>query len=278
MPTTPEVPQQPTATPQLPSSPTPHSGTPTSGSESVPTDLIAPEYRYPSNENIPQWARGKSAAEILSLTQELIDSGTRGANQIPQAPPASLPSDEEYITGGQLRQHVNAAQQQAMSQVSPYLKTVADQQAIMSYNLAKRDHAETFKKYEPEILTVLNRVPREHWTLDVLDNAVKYVKGCHVDEITADRLRALESTVESTMRSTGRAGSTPTSPRQETAEETLGKLPKEWRDHAQAVGITSETLFRFCMANDITMDEFFQQFGKGLVTDAVADVNFVRSR
>ena len=41
-------------------------------------------------------------------------------------------------------------------------------------------------------------------------------------------------------------------------------------------GITAKELHEFCWANDITPDEFFKQFEKGLVTDAIADVNFVR--
>ena len=78
------------------------------------------------------------------------------------------------------------------------------------------------------------------------------------------------------MRSTGRAGLTPASQTKETAEATLEKLPEKWRDHAKAVGISARELHEFCWANDITIDEFFKQFDKGLVTDAIADVNFVR--
>jgi hypothetical protein len=146
----------------------------------------------------------------------------------------------------------------------------------VSYNIAKREQPDIFKKYEPEIIGVLQSVPRRNWTLDVIEKAVTMVKGSHVDEIASERVRALESTMHSTMRSTGRAGSTADSPLQETVGSMLEKTPQAWRVHAAAVGITENELWEFCRNTDTTPEDFFQQFGKGLVTDAIADVNYVR--
>ena len=240
--------------------------------------MIAPEYRYPETEATPAWARGKTAGDMLALVQGLVESVGRGAAQgaASQQPPP-LPqqaADDEYVTNSDLR----AAQQAALSQVSPWLRQVADQQATVSYNIAKRDHQDIFKKWEPEIIATLNRVPRENWTLDVIENAVKYVKGNHVDEVVAEKVRALETTMGSAMRSTGRAGLTPESQNKETVEETLGKLPEQWQSHAKAVGITAQQVHEFCWANDITVDQFFKDFEKGLVTDAIQDVNFKAAR
>ena len=79
---------------------------------------------------------------------------------------------------------------------------------------------------------------------------------------------------ESTLRSTGRAGGIQESTRQETTEQSLEKLPKQWRDRAAAAGINADTVREYCQNHDLTIDEFFKQFGSGLVTDAVADVRF----
>ena len=235
--------------------------------------MVAPEYRYPDTDAVPQWARGKTAGDMLQLVQGLVESVGRGAAAAPAPPPPVAPlADDDYVTGSSLRQ----AQQQAVAQVSPWLEQVADQQATMSYNIAKREHQDIFKRYEPEIIQVLQAVPRRNWTLDVIGRAVTMVKGNHVDEIAAEKVRALESTMHSTMRSTGRAGPNADSMTHETAEATLEKLPEKWRVHAQQAGITARELHEFCWANDITPDEFFKQFEKGLVTDAIADVNFVR--
>ena len=234
--------------------------------------MVAPEFRYPTDESVPEYLRGKTAADAAQLLQGLVESVGRG-QQAPPSQPVQAAADDDYVTGAQVRQ----VQQQALAQVNPWLQTVADQQATFGYNLAKRDHPDIFKKYEPEIISVLNRVPRANWTIDVIENAVKFVKGNHVDEILAERTRILESTMHSTMRSTGRAGLSPDSPIPETVSERLEKTPDAWKTHARAVGITDEQVHDFCRANDTTPDEFFAQFKNGIVTDAVIDVSFKRA-
>jgi hypothetical protein len=241
--------------------------------------MVAPEYRYPDKEEVPQYLRGKTAGEAAQMLQGLVESVGRGAAQIAtgqqaQPAPQQVPQDDtEYVTAG----HLRLAQREALNQMSPWLKTVASQQATMAYNLAKREHADIFKKYEPEIIGVLQRVPQENWTLDVIENAVKFTKGNHVDEIAAEKVRALESTLASTMRSTGRAGMGSASEAKETVEASLGKLPETWRAHANAVGITAQQVHEFCFANDMTPDEFFKQFDKGIVTDAVGEMNYTEA-
>jgi len=230
--------------------------------------MVAPEYRYPDDPSIPQYLRGKTASDAAQLLAGIVDNIGRGpAPAAPQdLPPAA---DDEYVTAGHLKQ----AQQHALNQVNPWLQTVADQQATFGYGLAKREHAEIFKKYEPEIISVLNRVPRHQWTLDVIQNAVTFVKGNHVNELLAEKTRELETTMHATMRSTGRAGSLQDSEPQETVAAQLAKTPERWRARAQAEGITPAQVYEFCQANDLTPDDFFKQFGSGIVTDAVQDVS-----
>lgn len=233
--------------------------------------MVAPEFRYPNTENIPEYLRGKTAADAAQLLQGLVESVGRG-QQAPPQQPVQAAADDDYVTGAQVRQ----VQQQALAQVNPWLQTVADQQATMGYNMVKQQHQDIFRKYEPEIIKVLGSVPKANWTLDVIQNAVTMVKGSHVDEILAERTRILESTMHSTMRSTGRAGLSPDSPIPETVGERLEKTPDAWKTHARAAGITDEQVREFCYANDITPDEFFKQFDQGLVTDSVEDVSFKR--
>ncbi len=214
-----------------------------------------------------------AAADAAQILQGLVEQVGRG-QQAPAPQPIQPAADDDYVTGGQLRQ----VQQQAMASVSPWLQTVADQQATMSYNIVKREQPDIFKKYEPEIIQTLQSVPRANWTLDVISRAINLVKGNHVDEIVAEKARQLETNMFSTMRSTGRAGSGTDFQTTETMAASLDKTPEAWRAHAKAVGITDRELQEFCIVNDTTPEEFFKQFEKGLITDAVADVNLVRSR
>lgn len=235
--------------------------------------MVAPEYRYPDSPSVPEYLRGKTASDAAQLLQGLVESVGRGQAQTPApAQPLSQQADDDYVTAAHLRQ----AQTQALAQVSPWLQTVAEQQATVSYSIAKREHPDIFRKYEPEVIKVLQAVPRQNWTLDVIEKAVTMVKGSHVDEITAEKVRALESTMNSTMRSTGRAGSGSDSPLTETVASSLGKTPPQWLAHAKAVGIDENSVWEFCRATDTTPEDFFKQFSKGIVSDAIADVNYIR--
>jgi len=233
--------------------------------------MVAPEYRYPDDPAIPEYLRGKTAADAANLLQGLVESVGRNQAQaqLPQQPALNTLGSDEYVTKG----HLEQAQVQALQQVSPWLQTVADQQATFAYGLAKREEETVFKKYEPEIIKVLQSVPRQNWTLDVIKNAVTMVKGKHVDELVTDKVRQLEATMGSAMRSTGRAGPASDFQTKDTIAERLGKAPQEWQTRAKAAGITDAVVMEMCQANDMTPDDFFKWFGKDLITDAVTEVS-----
>jgi hypothetical protein len=230
--------------------------------------MVAPAYRYPDNDSVPEYLRGKTAEDAAQLLQGLVEGIGRGQQQAASAPPPlETLAQDEFVTRG----HLTEAQNAALAQVNPWLQTVADQQATMGYNIVKKQEEDVFRKYEPEIIKVLQRVPRAQWTLDVIGNAVTFVKGNHVQELVTDKVRALEATM-GTMRSTGRAGSPSDFQAKETIAERLEKVPPSaWQLRAKAAGITDAEVRELCSMNDITPDDFFAQFGPGLITDAVAD-------
>lgn len=264
------------AEPETPSSPTPPSGE--SGKEQG-------EYRYPNDPNLPDWARGKTAAEILALTQQLVDDRVRGTQrQEPQQqyqPPQgyqptqqyqSNPGDEDYVTGKDLK----ALRQAAMAELQPHLQQVMNQNAAAAYRMAKREYADVFKKYEPEIVAVLGNVDRSQWSLDVIENAVKFVRGNHVDELAEEKARQLAAQMEPTIRSTGSGGSAPVSPAKPEHSLDSEKLPVAWRERAKRAGITEQEVQELCWATGITPEQFFKQFD--FVTDAVTEVSMTGER
>lgn len=246
------------AAPETPSSPTPPTTTPG----------VEAEYRYPNDATLPEWARGKSASEILAITQQLVNERVQGtpAPVQPQAP-APAAGDDEYVTGRDLK----AMRQAAESQFGSTLENIAAQNATTAYTIAKREHKEMFSKYEPEIVQLLGRVPRNQWTLDVIENAVKFVRGNHVDEIAEEKARRLAAQMEPTIRSTGSGGSSPV-PRSPDLSLESDKIPAAWREHAKQAGIGERELQELCWANDMTPEAFFKQFESGMVTDAIHDV------
>lgn len=247
------------AAPETPSSPTPPTTTPG----------VEAEYRYPNDASLPEWARGKSATEILAITQQLVNERVQAAPAPvqPQAP-APVAGDDEYVTGRDLK----AMRAAAENQFGSTLENIAVQNAQTAYSIAKREHKEMFGKYEPEIIQVLGRVPRNQWTLDVIENAVKFVRGNHVDEIAEEKARRLAAQMEPTIRSTGSGGSSPV-PRSPDHSLDSDKLPERWRQRAKSVGIGERELQELCWANEMTPEEFFKQFESGVVTDAVQEIS-----
>lgn len=254
------MPEQPTGNPQTqaqPSSPTPPSTTPGNAPSPEP-------FRFTKG---PEYLRGKTEEEVAALIEGFVQDAARGTQTQaqPQAQP-TLPADDEYATGATIR---NLGQQ-----FTGTLQQMAEQNAQTAYGIARREHAEIFKKYEPEVLQILRAVPKANWSLDIIDRAVKMVRGEHVEEIAEEKARRLAATMEPTIRSTGSGGSVPVS-------ETKNKLdgdtvPARWRERAKAAGIGERELRDFCYEQGITEDEFFAQF-KNYVTDAVTEVSVRQS-
>lgn len=156
------------------------------------------------------------------------------------------------------------------TQFGQTLSQIAEQNAQTAYGIAKREHAEIFKKYEPEVLGVLRAVPKTNWTLDIIERAVRMVRGEHVEEIAEEKARRLAAAMEPTIRSTGSGGSAPIPETKNTLASE--KIPERWRERAKLARIGERELQEFCMQQDITPEQFFAQFDH-YVTDAVGEVS-----
>lgn len=211
----------------------------------------SPEYRYGTDISVPEWARGRTASEVLQMAQERT-----GAPPAPTpAPvPVALPSP-----GPDVR----------------YQQQIATQNAQLAYRLAAQQHPGIFSKWGPEIDRELQKFAPEHLTPDTIDTVVTFIKGRHHDELVAERVRGIEAT-GLTMRSTGRAPAPHTTAFPESVSAQMERTPDSWKQHARAVGIGEAEVLEFCRSTDQTPGEFFKTFGAGIITDAVADLNLQR--
>lgn len=213
---------------------------------------------------MPEYARGKSAHEVLGITQKLVDAGFASFRQpqapVPQAPPQAQPftlDPEGYVTGSQFQQ----AQRQAFEQyVQPDITAGIELAASANFGLTRNKHDKEFAKYGPEIMSRLAGVPKKMWTLDNLDTVVKLVKADHLDDYRAEWQTEVRASMEPTIRSSGAGGSVPVT--QENKEHSLEseKIPDEWKRRAQKAGITESTVREFCAKNDMTPEAFYKQF------------------
>lgn len=210
-----------------------------------------PEFRYPDDATVPVELRGKTSREAAELFAAYTASGMAAAPTPPPTPPAS---NGGYATTGQLQQ-------------------VAQQQAGVTLSLARQQHPEIFAKWGHEVNEILTRVPPESWTLDVIDKAVRMVKGTHLEEIVQERVRAATVHPLVGMRSNGNGTSGATGYAPQRPEPPIEGVPGEWLKHAEQAGITDREVAEFERANDLEPGEFLKQFGGRYITDAIADVN-----
>lgn len=239
----------------LTTSAAPLSSPPPSGSNSAPA-----EYRFANDASVPEYARGRSAQEILGLTQRLVERFTPPPTPAPQAPTQgtyTAPGSDDYITGAQLA----ASQQDAFQRyVQPDMTAGIDLAASANYGLTQSKYQKEFSKYGPEIVGRLAGVPKKLWTLDNLETVVKLVRADHFADYQAEWQTENRASIEATIRSSGVGGSPPVP--QDNKENSLEseKIPDEWKLRAAKAGVTEATVREFCATNEMTAAEFYKQF------------------
>lgn len=221
---------------------------------------------------MPEWARGKTADEVLMLTKQLVEAGL-GQPPVPQSvgppqpmyntPAAPAPqatvADDDYLTGKDVRHLIQQAVEQAARQIAPQMQTSTDLASSAALGVVRTIHKKDFDRYGPEIAAKLQTVPRHLWTLDNLETVVKLVRSDHIPELAREEAQQLVSQMEPTIRSSG-GGSTPVP--QTTIGQSLDseKISPEWKARAQKAGITEETVKEFCAGGEMTVEEFYKQF------------------
>ena len=205
------------------------------------------------------WARGKTASEILNLTEQAVGA----VQQLSQQPPAYQPPapsfdphnvrDDDYIDGKTLKTYLQTVANpvaQRFQQVDHSLAQFAEQQIRSKY-------ADAFARYGPEIVPLIANIPPHARTVDNLSMAVELVLGRHIQD---ERERA-RAEVAPPMDPTGRSYGAPGSP-QTLAPGRLGRvtesdeLPADYRDLLKQKNITDETVREFCAMQGISLQQW----------------------
>lgn len=235
----------------------------TGSSTEAPTGAAAAptEWRVPMNDPRP-WARGKTASELLALSDQMANAITTLAYQAPAqqapAPAYAAPSvapldDDEIIDGKRMRQIVGAivASQQP---VQDDTTSFAVYQTAMA--LARQSDPDAFQMYGPEIEAQVAQLPIKMRTLDNIRQIVRIVKADHVEELAERRARDLMGQQKLTVRTSGAAS------QYNGASASIlesDELPAPYRDLLAKKGITETQVRDFCRANGMTVDQWFKQ-------------------
>lgn len=281
---TPLVPEKPTSPPTPTGSPP--SSTPPAGSTTNATDSASnptPQaWRAPANA--PAWAAGKTADEILGLSQQMYSVLERFNQQAaatrPPEPAYPTPvqsngdlADDDYVNGAALKRYLQQASQQY---VAPQMQQVHASNAGLALGIVQQRYGDDFRRYGPEINAMIANLPLEARNLDNLERVVKFVRSEHLDQLVEEKARALAQEMSGQMASGLRSSGSPTGvplPADNQASIQNEALPALWREKAAKVGLTDQTVREFCVANGMTPEEFFKQFEGNVMTDkAVARV------
>ncbi len=169
-----------------PTAPKIESPTPTPTGEATSS-----EFRYGTGPEVPEYARGKTASELLGITTQVVGALQDVARQQafqPQptyAPPAPNTEfkDDDIVDGRTMKAY---AQQIAQQSTNPNMER---QLAQVLYDNVSREpkYQETFQKWGHEVLAQLRGVPHAGWTLDTIRLAGNIVRGEHLDELVEQR-------------------------------------------------------------------------------------------
>lgn len=194
----------------------------------------------------------------------LMDAVLR-STPTPAAPAPAAPSydPQAYTTGQDVENIVRATAQQ----FQPAIERLAEQTATAIYQNTSRDprYTDVFQKYGPEVTQYLARIPRAQWTVDIVEGAAKLVRADHLDDLARERANQIVQGMEPTIRPSG-GGAAPASPTPDFSLKSE-KLPTDWRERAAKVGLDERTLDEFCIANGMSREQFFGQFGKSLIVE-----------
>jgi len=228
------------------------------------------EYRYAAGAGVPEWAVGKTAAEVLGLAvkQNEIIAGMPTAPKPEPAqtgdkpwqqytPPtqgaAAMPTDDEWVATPQ-KAFEKALEANVQQRFAPMLGEMAAGLASSARAQAATTWTKEFSKYGPEIDAEVVKVPVGQRTVDLYRYAVDIVRGRHVSELAEELAQQKLAGLPGAERATG--GAMSGAPVAGAIDWT--KLPpgiaKKWRD----AGITEATIREDCAKWGMTQEKFLE--------------------
>lgn len=205
----------------------------------APRGLKGSGLRYTEADGVPSWAVGKTADEVLGLSQEMFNViQTSAPTPAPVPTPSPTPMNTHEIDPNLMysnpteynRLLVESARAAARAELAAAEVSFGTPMESMAKSQAQAFEPEVWKRYAPEIEVLMRDVaPAQRRNPEVWKRAVKLVKSDHLDDLVEERARALAAR--------GDAGSLPGSGAPPTGDPraSLSPLRKLFADKAEAV-------------------------------------------
>ena len=243
---------------------------PTSGA-SPSTGAQNTGFRYTAGPGIPDMIVGKTPEQVAQEYNQLYEyalkslGNNEGQQSAPQPPVSnsgyqhqnySPPQYQTPPTGPQpptpdewQMDPATAYQKQReydeATRYQPVIGGLQGQLASTNVALIRRDYANEFKKWGPEILQLADSIPAQNRTYDALERVVQIVRSNHIDDIVEEKWQERMKTMtpdEVSLRS-GVAPAT-TAPAHSVD---FNELPEGYRSYLEANRVDQSTLDEFLM-------------------------------
>lgn len=228
---------------------------------------------------MPTWAQGRTAQEVLTLATQMAAALPTAAPTPPPAPQFTAPSgqvpslslaDEFLLRPEEAAKKV--ADQVFADRMAPALQgvqNIATQFASVQRHLAAQQFAPEFRKYGPEIDSLMASVPAEARTLENFEKVVTFIRGKYRDDPDL-RSGGLAPQAGLGARSGGSGGiGTPTA-----SGLDFEKLPQGLGKVAERVGLTEAMVLDYCKATHTTPQAWMEAALNDKVVTSVAPFSF----
>lgn len=259
----------------------PTANAPSAPPSSPPASGPPAEFRFGSDANVPEWARGKTATEVLNLASTMADA-LRANQPLPPPPPAAPPAQPPTTPGNPTLDDWIVRPDEASRRVAESvfadklapaiqgIQGIAQQFASTQRMLAETKFADDFRRWAPEIDAVMAQVAPEQRTVDNYEKVVKFVRGNHVEEIAVERAKQLLAQGGVGERSGGSGFGGTASP----SGVDLTKLPHGVGEIARAKGITEGVVLEFCKATGTPPEKWMEMALNNQVVTSTAPFTF----
>ena len=245
-----------------------------SGADDSRNIRSADAWRYPDDFDVP-WLRGKTAKEAAEIGNKMFQSMVNGQ---PQQPPQSTqfennrpqpgynqpqqqytppgmpqqPTQDDWLTDPQdaTRRQIDY---EAQTRFAPQFQQTSSAVGQMSLELVRQGDKDSFERWGPEILSHLQTVDQQFWTVPNIKKIVGMVKADHIDEITSNLVerRIQQMSDNGTIMRPGAGPAGTSIGRSDGIDLDMDKLPGRYREQLEKSRMTPEVLKEFLMKTEV---------------------------
>ena len=227
---------------------------------------VAPlSYKFAATDNVPSWAQGKTVEEVLTLSKQMaetIQGLAPPAAAVAQTQPVAqgaqqpgLPTDDDFIRAPrESTERFFKAQSDAF--LAPQITGLMQQNAASARALATQMYADDFKRWGPEIDSVMVAAPLSQRNLDSYEKVVTFIRGKHQSEVLAEQKQKWSAEAGALGERSGGSPAGGVSGVQKAFDPE--KLQETVRTAAQRHGLTEQDVREFCAKTGTSIEKWVE--------------------